>query len=126
MKEGLTNSIIHHSTPYLMRIEFAYRRRFDNNFNEARFNLTAAYFLNAKYGLLFQQSSIWNIYSRNTDNNNSAGFIANNNANNNAIFSTLYQLEKEIALQFGYMRKIGGNGKNYDSQGLLIGILASF
>lgn len=129
MKEGLTNSLVHRSTNFLLRFEIAYRRRFENPFDEARMNVVLARNINAKFTLMAQQSVIWNIYSsqQNSNTNNSvSSFNANNDANNMLTFSTLYHLNDKAALQFGYTHKWHGNSTTHDKYGFLVGVLAAF
>lgn len=129
MREGLTNSIVHQSSDFLFRFEVAFRKRFNNDFNEARYNLTFAKKINKDFTLLIQDGAIYNIYpnSKMPSNDNSYdNFHFNHEANNLSTISILYHLNKESAISFGYIRRIAGGSINHDNFGFTSGLFAAF
>ena len=129
-QDRTTNQIIRGTNPYFIRTEIAYRRRFSNPFDEVRFGLLAGLKLNSKFVLLLQDNVIWNVAAKADDANNSyknvANFRYNKNANNIATMSLVYRCNEQIALQAGYLRRVDGNEKFYDSQGVIFGLWTSF
>ncbi len=129
MTEGLVNSLVHRSTPYLARFEVAYRRRFQNTYDEARFSTTLAYNINNEFTLMFQDSAAWNIYAKRnatTSSNTLSNFKIDNDAINVATFSTLYHLNDKAALQFGYVRKWHGINTTRDESGVVFALFGAF
>jgi hypothetical protein len=62
----------------------------------------------------------------NNSNTNFGTFDAAKNANNMATFSLMYHLNKDTALQFGYVKRLSGNAPFYESRGILVGLWNSF
>jgi hypothetical protein len=127
MKDRLVNTVVRGDTPYFARFETAYRRRFGNPFDEARFTFWGGYNLNSKFALLIQDNIIWNIQSKtNSTSNSYSSFRTSKDANNIATFSLIYRFDKDMALQFGYLRRLHGNAPFYDDHGVTIGLWNSF
>ena len=130
MSDRLVNVITRNETPYFARAEFAYRRRFSNPFDEARFTFLSGFKINQDFSFLFQDNIAWNLVrvadESNNSNTNFGTFDAAKNANNMATFSLMYHLNKDTALQFGYVKRLSGNAPFYESRGILVGLWNSF
>ena len=126
MSDRLVNTLTRNSTPYFARAEVAYRKRFDNPFDELRFMFWAGLKINQNFSLLLNDSIIWNIVPKadfsHNGYRNPNNFSASKNANNVATFSMIYHLNSNLALQFGYAKRLGGNFSIYDNHGFLIGL----
>jgi hypothetical protein len=129
MQDRLINTVIQNS-PYFARFEIAYRARFENPFDEIRYNLWAGFKINEDFGFLLNNNITWNVANKATKTNNSnvnlADFRASKDANNMATFSLMYHQNKNLAWQFGYTRRLHGNNPFYDYQGVLAGLWSSF
>jgi hypothetical protein len=127
MKDRLVNTVLRPKTPYFLRGEIAYRRRFNNPFDEIRFALWAGININQKFALLLQDNINWNLESRATALNNTySNLQLSKDANNIATLSLIYRFEKDMALQVGYIRRVGGNNPFYEHSGVIIGLWNSF
>ena len=127
MKDRLVNTVVRGDTPYFARAEVAYRRRFGNPFDEARFTLWSGYNLNSKFALLLQENIVWNVESKATATNSSYyNPNISKSANNIATLSLIYRFDKDMAAQFGYFRRLQGNNPFYDYQGVTVGLWNSF
>lgn len=127
MKDRLINTVVRGDTPYFARFEVAYRKRFSNPFDEARFSLWAGYNFNQKFGILLQDNIAWNLKSKTDDTDNSySSFRTSKDANDITTFSLIYRATPDIALQAGYLRRIHGNAPFYDNQGVVVGLWNSF
>ncbi len=128
-KEGLTNALVHRSSKWLLRYEIAYRRRFDNTFDELRSALTLSYRVHENVTLLFQGNVAYSIFSKRqagANDNTVRNFSATNDMNNVSTFSALYHMNDKYALQFGYVRRIGGSNTTHDQHGVMAGVLGAF
>ncbi len=130
MSDRLVNTITRNETPYFGRAEIAYRRRFSNPFDEAKFTFWGGFKINQDFSFLFQDNITWNLVrvadASNNSNTNLGTFNATKNANNMATFSLMYHLNKDTALQFSYVKRLSGNAPFYDSRGILVGLWNSF
>jgi hypothetical protein len=114
-KEGLVASVVHHSAPYFVRSEIAYRQRFNNTFNEVRFVFLGGFNFTNKFGVLIQDNISWNV-------KNISDFEIEKDANNMLTVSGLYRYNNKIAFQIGIIKIIHGNAPIYDNNGVVIGI----
>lgn len=130
MPDRLVNAVVQNETPYFIRAEIAYRRRFSNPFDEYRFTLWAEKKINEEFSFLLQDNIVWNVNAKATSSNNSRSNLANfqfsKNANNMATFSLLYHCNKSTALQFGYVKRLSGNAPFYDYDGPTFALWKSF
>lgn len=130
MPDRLVNTVVQNETPYFVRAEVAYRRRFSNPFDEYRFTLWTGVKINEKFSFLLQDNITWNVNAKETALNNSRQNFANYNisktTNNIATFSFLYHCDKETAIQFGYVRRLTGNNPFYDYDGPTVALWKSF
>lgn len=124
-KERLIGTVIHNSTPYFLRGEIAYRKRFSNPFDEARFTFWGGFDIHHNLSILVQNNATWNIQSNsgtNPLNNTYSHFSITRDAINITTISAIYRISNGMALQFGCVRKIHGNNLFYDSKGIIIGL----
>ena len=123
-KERLVSSIVHDSTPYFVRYEFAYRKRFNNPFDEVRFALWTGFDIGYNLEILIQDNINWNFQTKgtNTLNNTYSNFDISKDENNIATLSLLYHLNKHTALQAGYVQRLHGNNPFYDYRGIMFGV----
>ena len=123
-KERLVSSVVHDSTPYFIRYELAYRKRFNNPFDEVRFAFWGGFDIGHNFEVLIQDNITWNIQSQVTNalNNTYSNLDISKDANNVATFSLLYHLNNYTALQVGYVQRLHGNNPFYDHRGITIGI----
>lgn len=130
MPDRLVNTVVQNETPYFLRGEIAYRKRFSNSFDEFRFAFWGGVKINQEFSFLLQDNVTWNVNAKATSTNNSysnAGdFRAVKDANNIATFSLLYHFDKNTALQAGYVRRLHGNNPFYDNRGVIVGLWKSF
>ncbi|MBU6140320.1 MAG: hypothetical protein KGP29_02010 [Proteobacteria bacterium] len=130
MSDRLINTVTRNETPYFARAEIAYRRRFSNPFDEARFAFWGGFKMNQDFSFLFQDNVTWNLVGRadvsNNSNSNLGTFNFAKDANNMATFSLMYHVSKDTALQFGYVKRLSGNAPFYDARGILVGLWNSF
>ncbi len=130
MKDRLVNTVVHNDQPYFSRLEFAYRKKFSNPFDQMRFALLAGVKINKNFSFLLQDNIDWNVRSKATATDNSysnlGDFRSSKDANNMATFSLMYHFKNDMALQFGYVRRLHGNNPFYDNQGVVVGLWNSF
>lgn len=115
---------MHDSAPYFIRTEFAYRKRFNNPFDEVRFALWAGIDIGHNLEILVQDNVTWNIQKDGVNhlNNTSSKFKIDKDANNILTLSLLYHYNKHTAFQLEYINRIHGNNPFYDNSGLTLGI----
>ncbi len=122
-KERLISSVVHSSTPYFLRVELAYRNRWNNPFNEVRFAFWGGVDLGHGFSLLLQDNITWNIQKNPSLRNNTyQNFNLSKDANNIATCSVLFHYSKHTAFQLGYSRRIDGNNPFYDRQSFIFGL----
>ncbi len=123
-KERLVSSIVHDSTPYFIRYELAYRKRFHTPFDEVRFAFWGGFDIGHNLEVLIQDNITWNIQTKGSNalNNTYRNFDITKDANNIATLSLFYHLSKHTALQFGYAQRIHGNNPFYDNRGIIFSI----
>jgi hypothetical protein len=127
MKDRLVNAVITGNTPYFARLELGYRRKFNNPFDQVRFILWSGISITPKFAILFQDNIDWNIQSKSSAlNNTPANFQMSKNANNIATLSLIYRYEKDMAIQFGAIRRLSGNNPFYDDKGVIVGLWNNF
>ncbi len=130
MPDRLVNTVVQNETPYFVRAEVAYRRRFSNPFDEYRFTFWSGVKINEKFSFLLQDNITWNVNAKETALHNSRQNFANFNisktTNNLATFSLLYHCDKETTIQFGYARRLAGNNPFYDYDGPTVALWKSF
>lgn len=127
MKDRLVNTVAQGDTPYFVRLETAYRKKFSNPFDEVRFTFWGGYNLNSKFALLVRDDITWNIQSKtNATSNSYSSFKTSKDANNMATFSLMYRVSPNASLQAGYLRRLHGNAPFYENQGVVIGLWDSF
>lgn len=132
MTDRLVNNILANEKPYFARFEVAYRRRFNNPFDEARTRLWFGLKLNSQLSFLLQDDVAWNLIARSNSLDNGRNFnkfAISKNANNLANFSLVYRPKsfgKDAAIQFGYIKRLSGNAPFYDNDGFAIGLLNKF
>jgi len=130
MTDRLINNILHSEKLYFARFEIAYRYRFNNPFDEIRQRFYLGIKLNQKFSFLLQQDINWAVTARETSARNSPrqmqNFQFSKNFHNIIAPSLIYKINKDNALQFAYLKRLGGNDLQYDSAGFTLGIMNSF
>lgn len=123
-KERLVSSVVHDSTPHFARYELAYRKRFNNPFDEIRFAFWGGLDIGHNFEILVQDNITWNINSQTANplNNTYSNFDITKDANNIATFSLLYHVSHKTTLQAGYVQRLHGNNPFYDYRGIVIGL----
>ncbi len=123
-KERLVSSIVHDSTPYFARYELAYRKRFNNPFDEVRFAFVGGFDVGYNLKILVQDNINWNINSTGTSvlNSTYSNFDITKDANNIVTISLFYHINNKVALQAGYAQRLSGNNPFYDKHGITIGV----
>jgi hypothetical protein len=127
MKDRLVNTVTRNQTPFFFRAETAYRRKFSNPFDEARFKLLAGLRINEKFSLLAQDDINWLLKSKPDETmttTTSPGI--SKQANHSISLSLIYHLNRNIAIQAGYMKRLNGVNPFYDDRGATIGVWNSF
>ena len=130
MTERLINNIIKSPKPYFMRLELAYRKKFNNPFDELREKFIAGINLSPKYSFLISHELIYALTRNTSPTRNSLRQLQNFDFSKNFHHlispSLIYKYNNDLAFQFGYFHRFGGNDKQYDSRGINLGILNSF
>lgn len=130
MTDRLINNILKSSNPYFTRFEIAYRKKFNNPFDEIRQRLIVGLNLNKKLSIIMQQDLIYALTHSISDTRNSFRQLQNFDFSKNFHHiispSLIYKYNDQIAWQFGSFYRISGNDGQYDSKGLTIGFLNSF
>ncbi len=122
-KNRLVNQIVHRASSHFIRVELAYRQRFENPFNEVRFALLASHVINDKLSILFQDNINWQIQSKPLAKSNTYdNFKITNVANDILSLSALYSYNPRTALQLGFAKRIAGNAPFYDARGIFVGL----
>lgn len=130
MTDRIINNIIRSPKPYFARFEVAYRKKFNNNFDELREKFILGLNLSNKYLLLIQQDLIYALTRNTSSTRNSLRQLQNfdfsKNFHHTISPSLIYKYNNDLALQIGYYHRFSGNDKQFDKNGLSLGILNSF
>lgn len=130
MPDRLINTVVYNTTPYFLRAEIGFRKKFSNPFNEYRFILWSGFKINEKFSFLLHDQVTWNTRAKATPSDNSqtnlSNFSMSKHANHIATFSLMYHYNHDVALQFGYLKRFSGNNPFYDDRGLVFGLWNSF
>jgi len=128
--DKLVGNIVKNLSPYFFRTELAYRKKFNNPFDEINFVAIGDYKVNDKIQIMLQDNIIYNIQRNNTKHNNLfntyGNFQINKQANNFATASIIYNYNQENALQLAYKKRIAGNNPFYDKYSIIFGIWQLF
>jgi len=130
MTDRIINNIIRSPKPYFTRLEVAYRKKFNNNFDELRERFILGLNLSNKYSLLIQQDLIYALTRNTSSTRNSLRQLQNfdfsKNFHHTILPSIIYKYNNDLAMQIGYYQRFSGNDKQFDKNGLSLGILNSF
>jgi len=130
MTDRLINNLINPVNQYFARLEIGYRHKFNNPFDEIRERFYLGFRLNDKFSLLTQHDLVFAITRNTSPTRNSRrqlqDFDFSKNFHHIISPNIIYKLNNQSALQIGYLHRFGGNDKQFDSRGFLVGYLKSF
>lgn len=130
MSDRLINNIIKSPNQYFVRFELAYRKKFNNPFDEIRERFIVGINLGKNFSTLIQQDLIYAMTRNSSNTRNSFRQLQNFDFSKDFHHiispSLIYKQNDKLAWQFGFFYRIGGNDNQYDSKGINVGILNSF
>lgn len=127
MPDRLVNTVTRNQTPFFFRAETAYRRKFSNPFDEARFRLWVGAKINEKFSLLVQDDVNWLLKSKpDATMTSPTSPSISKQANHMINLSIMYHFNRDIAIQAGYIKRLNGVNPFYDDHGVIVGVWNSF
>lgn len=130
MTDWLIKNIISSPKPYFARLELAYRKKFNNPFDELRQRFILGINLSKKYSFIVQDDLIYALTRNTSPTRNSLRQLQNFDFSKNFHHlispSFIYKYNNDLAFQLGYFHRFSGNDRQYDQNGINLGILNNF